>query len=288
MAVFQVLIDITQQADNYKDSKNLLLKRLNPFLIDFKKTELCLSKTQSKIKDYDEVILLRDFATDLWNEVIVHKLNEIKPTYQAQVLQRMLNRFLIQIKETLFLLSHDLGLSAISNVRLFMESFAITKYILDKGEKEAERFLDYGYFQEALESKLELDPNFIAKYGERTKDNRFYSIPYGWCTEEKMTGEKLIKKIKSDVVLDFYRTTCNYIHASPYSLVQVSKSSDPFFPIPRIKLVKILRMILFNFIILTLNYTMNDTEKHPYLVLLTMFVPDLFSYTDEAKKIIRD
>ncbi len=288
MAVFQALIEITNKVDNYKDSKNLLLKNLKPFLIEFKKKELCLSKSKAKTEEFDEIILLRDFATDLWNEVIVHKINESKPTYQSQVLQKMLNRFLIQIKETLFLLSHDLGLSAISNVRLFMESFAITNYILDKGEIEAERFLDYGYYQEALDSKLELDPKFTAKYGERTKDNKFYFIPYGWCSEEKMTGEKLIKRINSDKVLDFYRLTCNYIHASPYSLMQVSKSSDPFFPIPKKTLINIVRVILFNFIMLVLNYTMNDSEKHPYLVLLTMFVPDLFNYTEEAEEIINN
>lgn len=250
MAVFQALIDIRGKADNYEDSKELLIKKLNGFLMDFKKEELCLTKSLAKIKDFDEVILLRDFATDLWNNIIVHKLNEGKPSYQSQVLQKMLNRLLIQIKETLFLLSHNLGLSAISNVRLFMEGFAITSYILEKGEEEAERFIDYGYYQQALESKLDLDPKFIAKYGEKTKDNKFYYIPYGWCTEDKITGEKLIKKIGVNEVLDFYRITCNYIHASPYSLIQVSNSTDPFFPISKQYLTRIVRVILFTLLCL--------------------------------------
>lgn len=282
MAVFQALIDITGKADNYEDSKELLIKKLNSFLMDFNKEELCLTKSQAKIKDFDEVILLRDFATDLWNNIIVHKLNEGKPSYQSQVLQKMLNRLLIQIKETLFLLSHNLGLSTISNVRLFMEGFAITSYILEKGEEEAERFIDYGYYQQALESKLDLDPKFIAKYGEKTKDNKFYYIPYGWCTEDKITGEKLIKKIGVNEVLDFYRITCNYIHASPYSLIQVSNSIDPFFPISKQYLTRIVRVILFYFIMLVLNFSMSDEEKHPYIVLLSMLTPDLFKFSGDV------
>ena len=282
MAVFQALIDIRGKADNYEDSKELLIKKLNGFLMDFKKEELCLTKSLAKIKDFDEVILFRDFATDLWNNIIVHKLNEGKPSYQSQVLQKMLNRLLIQIKETLFLLSHNLGLSAISNVRLFMEGFAITSYILEKGEEEAERFIDYGYYQQALESKLDLDPKFIAKYGEKTKDNKFYYIPYGWCTEDKITGEKLIKKIGVNEVLDFYRITCNYIHASPYSLIQVSNSTDPFFPISKQYLTRIVRVILFYFIMLVLNFSMSDEEKHPYIVLLSMFTPDLFKFSGDV------
>lgn len=282
MAVLQALIDITGKADNYEESKDLLLKKLNTFLMDFKKDELCLTKSQAKIKDFDEIILLRDFATDLWNNIIVHKLNEGKPSYQSQVLQKMLNRLLIQIKETLFLLSHNLGLSVISNVRLFMEGFAITNYILEKGEEEAERFIDYGYYQQALESKLDLDPKFIAKYGEKTKDNKFYYIPYGWCTEDKITGEKLIKKIGVNEVLDFYRITCNYIHASPYSLIQVSNSTDPFFPISKQYLTRIVRVILFYFIMLVLNFSMSDEEKHPYIVLLSMFTPDLFKFSGDV------
>lgn len=282
MAVFQALIDITGKADNYEDSKELLIKKLNSFLMDFNKEELYLTKSQAKIKDFDEVILLRDFATDLWNNIIVHKLNEGKPSYQSQVLQKMLNRLLIQIKETLFLLSHNLGLSTISNVRLFMEGFAITSYILEKGEEEAERFIDYGYYQQALESKLDLDPKFIAKYGEKTKDNKFYYIPYGWCTEDKITGEKLIKKIGVNEVLDFYRITCNYIHASPYSLIQVSNSIDPFFPISKQYLTRIVRVILFYFIMLVLNFSMSDEEKHPYIVLLSMLTPDLFKFSGDV------
>lgn len=276
MAVFKALIEITGKSDNYKEVKELLLKHLNSFLIDFKKNELLLSKSKCKVKDFDEVILLRDFATDLWNEVIVRKLVEIPATYQSQVLQKMLNRLLIQIKETLFLLSHDLGLSAISNVRLFMEAFAITKYILEKGEKEAEKFIDYGYYQEVLDSKLVLDPKFIKKYGEKSKYNKFYSIPYGWCSEEKISGEKLIKNIGSERILDFYRLTCNYIHASPYSLIHVSNSENPFFPISCQYLTKMVRIILFQFVILILDYCMDDVEKHPYNVLLSMLVPDLF------------
>ncbi|MBO5729929.1 MAG: hypothetical protein J6R67_01920 [Treponema sp.] len=77
MAVFKALIEITGKGDNYKEVKELLLKHLNSFLIDFKKNKLLLSKSKCKVKDFDEVILLRDFATDLWNEVIVRKLGVI-------------------------------------------------------------------------------------------------------------------------------------------------------------------------------------------------------------------
>lgn len=282
MGVFKALIEISKKPGNYDEKKSQLLKKLDSFLIDFKKKDLSLTKSEAKSKDFDELILLIDFLTDLWNEIIVKKLNEECPTYRAKVLEKMLNRFLVQARETLFLLSHKLGLSAISNVRLFMEAFAITKHIIETSENEAKRFMDYGYYQQTLEEKSELDPRFIEEYGEKNKDNKFYSIPYGWCsTEEKMTGEKLIKKIGSRDLLDFYRLTCNYIHASPYSLVQISNSDNPFFPIPCKVLVNIVRNTLFHFIILTINYCFSDDEKHPYHVLLSMLVPDLVKFKVE-------
>lgn len=180
----------------------------------------------------------------------------------------------MQTKETLFLLSNNLGLSAISNVRLFMESFAITKYIIDKGDKEAKRFMDFGYYQQLLDRKLPLTPELINEYGEKTP---FYIIPYGWCSEEKMNGTKLIERLKSPVLLDYYRLTCNYIHASPYSLIEITNAKDHFFPIPYAFLVRITRRCLFNFIKLVLSYTMSEEEQQPYLILLSMLSPELFN-----------
>lgn len=277
MAVFQALIDITGKADNYEDSKELLIKKLNSFLMDFKKKELCLSKSQAKIKDFDEVILLRDFATDLWNEILMPELREKKSNPCNSVIQGLLNRFLIQVRETLFLLAHDMGLSAISNVRLFMESYAIIKYIIDKGDSEAERFMDYYHYQYCLATKTELKPEFIKKHGERTKDNPFYSIPYGWCSEEKMKGEKLISRLQSPKLLDNYHLTCNYIHASPYSTYHVSIADDPLSPITSSFLIDCIRKILFDLMNLLLDYYFDEAERESYKILLSKLVPDLTS-----------
>ena len=276
MAVFNALIEITGKADNYEDSKKLLLKKMNKFLTEFKSSELLLPKSKSNNSDFDEIILLMDFAKDLWDEVIYPKLKEEECSKCDIVLGTMLNRFLMQIKETLFLLAHNLGLSAISNVRLFMESFAITNYILDKGDSEAKRFMDFGYYQQLLDRKMELTPELIKEYGEKTNKNKFYVIPYGWCSEDNINGTKLIEKLKSPALLDYYHLTCNYIHASPYSLIEITNAENHFFPIPYDFLVRIVRRCLFNFIILILNYKMTDAEKEPYIVLLSMLSPDLF------------
>lgn len=275
MAVFQALIDITNKGSNYEDSKELLLKKLDKFLVTFKSNELKLTKRQKQYHDFDEIILLIDFAKDLWDEIIFPKIK--KDDKCGIILGKMLGRFLMQTKETLFLLSNNLGLSAISNVRLFMESFAITKYIIDKGDKEAKRFMDFGYYQQLLDRKLPLTPELINEYGEKTPDNNFYYIPYGWCSEEKMNGTKLIEKLKSPVLLDYYRLTCNYIHASPYSLIEITNSEDHYFPIPYDFLIRITRRCLFNFIKLVLSYTMTEEEQKPYLILISMLSPELFN-----------
>lgn len=282
MAVFQALIDITGKADNYEDSKELLIKKLNSFLMDFKKEELCLTKSQAKIKDFDEVILLRDFATDLWNEILMPELREKKSNPCNSVIQGLLNRFLIQVRETLFLLAHNMGLSAISNVRLFMESYAITKYIIDKGDAEAQRFMDYYHYQYCLATKTELKPDFIEKYGERTKSNHFYSIPYGWCSDEKVTGEKLISKVGSAELLDNYHLTCNYIHASPYSTYHVVVADDPTSPISSLFLIDCIRKVTFDLLHLLLEYYFDEKKRKPYMILLSMLVPDLNSIKTEV------
>lgn len=275
MAVFQALIDITNKVSNYENSKELLLKKLDKFLVTFKSNELRLTKKQKQYHDYDEIILLIDFAKDLWDEIILPKIDNNDKC--GIILGKMLGRFLMQTKETLFLLSNNVGLSAISNVRLFMESFAITKYIIDKGDKEAKRFMDFGYYQQLLDRKLPLTPELINEYGEKTSDNSFYYIPYGWCSEEKMNGTKLIERLKSPILLDYYRLTCNYIHASPYSLIEITNAEDHYFPIPYDFLIRITRRCLFNFIKLVLSYTMSEEEQQPYLILLSMLSPELFN-----------
>ena len=92
-----------------------------------------------------------------------------------------------------------------------------------------------------------------------------------------MNGTKLIEKLKSPVLLDYYRLTCNYIHASPYSLIEITNSEDHYFPIPYDFLIRITRRCLFNFIKLVLSYTMTEEEQHPYLILLSMLSPELFN-----------
>ena len=281
MAVFEALIAISKNGDTFSEAKELLLTELKPYIRDFKIQELKLSKDELKNTEFDESILLRDFAADLWNNVLLKKINQKPTSYCSNVLEKMLNRMLIQTKETIFLLSNEMGLSAISNARLFMESFAIVKYIIKKGEMEAERFVDYSYYQEALDKKMPLDPKFINKYGENNGKNPFYAIPYGWCSAKKMTGEKLIKKLGIPDLLDYYRLTCNYIHASPYSLIHISKSKDPRFPMPKEFLIKIVNILLYGFIMLLLDYYLNDAEKHPYLGILDMLAPDMFINGEE-------
>lgn len=277
MAVFEALIEIKDKVNNYQDIKELFSKKLSKFLLDFKKEELKLPKSKCKNHEFDEIILLRDFATDLWNEILLPKLREEKHSSCDSVIQGVLKRLLIQVKETVFLLAHDMGLSAISNVRLFMESYAIIKYIIDKGDSEAERFMDYYHYQYCLATKTELKPEFIKKHGERTKDNPFYSIPYGWCSEEKMKGEKLISRLQSPELLDNYHLTCNYIHASPYSTYHVSIADDPLSPITSSFLIDCIRKILFDLMNLLLDYYFDEAERESYKILLSMLVPDLTS-----------
>lgn len=275
MAVFETLFKIKNNTKNIQDIPKLLIDALQDFLQEFKKEELKLSHTKIDITDFDKVILLRDFGTELWNEILSPELNKNEITACASVIEKMLNRVLIQTKETLFLLGNDMGLSAIFNVRLFMEAYAITKYIIEKGEEEAIRFIDFSNYQHSLAAKNKLDFNLIKKYGEKSKSNKFYSIPYGWCSEEKITGEKLIKKTGNKDLLYFYRLTCNYIHASPFSLIQISNSSNPFFPIPSEILLKIVKFVLCNFLLLILNYCMKEERKRIYIWILSMLVPEL-------------
>lgn len=277
MAVFEALSKIANKANDNHDAKELLIKNLSKFLLEFKKEELKLSKSKCKNHEFDEIILLRDFATDLWNFILMPKLCEGKHSSCDSVIQGILNRLLIQVKETVFLLAHDMGLSAISNVRLFMESYAIIKYIIDKGDSEAERFMDYYHYQYCLATKTDLKPEFIEKHGERTKDNPFYSIPYGWCSEEKMKGEKLIARLQSPELLDNYHLTCNYIHASPYSTYHVSIADAPLSPITSSFLIDCIRKILFDLMNLLLDYYFEESERKPYKILLSMLVPDLAS-----------
>lgn len=278
MGVLEALIKITQNdIVDFETAQNALLKELKMFLAWYKKKVLELKNSKAQNKDFDEIILLKDFITDLWNEILS---KELQSSYTCSVLEKMLNRFVIQTQETLYLIGHDKGLSAISNVRLFIEALAITNYVMTNGEKEAERFVDYSYYQETLVEKKELDPKFIEKYGDKIK-NSFYSIPYGWCSEEKMTGEKLVKKLNSNALVDYYRLTCNYIHASPYSLIHISDAKNPFFPIPAETLIRIIKIALFQFITYVLDFTLSDEQKHPYLVLLKMIVPDLLKIDGE-------
>ena len=85
-----------------------------------------------------------------------NKLNKNEITACASVIEKMLNRVLIQTKETLFLLGNDMGLSAIFNVRLLMEAYAITKYIIENfsADYPSIKVLNWNEFEELFSPKI--------------------------------------------------------------------------------------------------------------------------------------
>ena len=89
MGVLEVLIKITQNdIVDFETAQNALLKELKMFLAWYKKKVLELKNSKAQNKDFDEIILLKDFITDLWNEILS---KELQSSYTCSVLEKMLN-----------------------------------------------------------------------------------------------------------------------------------------------------------------------------------------------------
>lgn len=261
---------MTTDSEKYSDLEihKLLLKTVSPAVKQYKKSNKQHQSLFQKDENIDRLIVLRCFAFELWNSIIQGKLHNEIYGRRINVIETALLRCEIATDENITLFTNGYGLSAMSNLRLMLEAFSISKYLWEKGESEAKRFQDYREYQ-----KLEFDGT---KADIEDKHDESFFKPYGWISEPELRSlSHLVKELKNAKYDELFKISNNYVHATPYSLEKVWEFNHKrmgYFPIDLSELIRLNEFILTDFLCFVVDRFVESDEKDFYKLFLKIIV----------------
>ncbi|MBQ3642489.1 MAG: hypothetical protein IJJ71_13355 [Treponema sp.] len=261
---------MTTDSEKYSDLEihKLLLKTVSPTVKQYKKSNKQHQSLFQKDENIDRLIVLRCFAFELWNSIIQGKLHNEIYGRRINVIETALLRCEIATDENIALFTNGYGLSAMSNLRLMLEAFSISKYLWKKGENEAKRFQDYREYQKSEFDGTKADI-------EDKHDESFYK-PYGWISEPELRSlSHLVKELKNAKYDELFKISNNYVHATPYSLEKVWELNHKrmgYFPIDLSELIRLNEFILTDFLCFVVDRFVESDEKDFYKLFLKIIV----------------
>lgn len=261
---------MTTDSEKYTDLEihKLLLKTVSPTVKQYKKSNKQHQYLFQKDENIDRLIVLRCFAFELWNSIIQGKLHNEIYGRRINVIETAFLRCEIATDENIALFTNGYGLSAMSNLRLMLEAFSISKYLWKKGESEAKRFQDYREYQ-----KSEFDGT---KADIEDKPDESFFKSYGWISEPELRSlSHLVKELKNAKYNELFKISNNYVHATPYSLEKVWELNHKrmgYFPIDLSELIRLNEFILTDFLCFVVDSFVESDEKHFYKLFLKIIV----------------
>lgn len=215
-----------------------------PLMDIYKKKYLDLSKKNNANANINSLLFMNLLLQDC-AEYIADNQSEIKKTHQFRLgaIGKISFRFIEITDENLALLRNGFGTSVISNLRLMLESYSISKYLMAADDLESDRFQDFGIVQECKIQNT--DPKIKLKEKNYTDDFYNAKSDFAWISDKKVrTSVDLINRIEIEKIKDWYKFYCKYVHASPYScgkILQMNQSSlkndNAYMPIEMNKLI---------------------------------------------------
>lgn len=268
-----VNLSFTKDFEKYSDKEisKLLQKAVSPTV---KKYERGTKQHQSLFKkreSIDRLIVLRCYAFEVFESITKGNLHNEIYGRRINVIESALLRCEIATDENICLVKSGFGLSFLSNLRLMLESFAIAKYLWEKGESEAIRFQDYMEYQisEIEKTKRELE----GKY-----DESFFK-PYGWISDSKINSlSKLVKNLGKDEYSELFKISSNYVHASPYSLQKVwemNQGRNGYFPFGLEDSIRLNEFILEDFLMFIIDCFAEGDQKDFFKFFLKVIVDNM-------------
>lgn len=269
MSIINQILNLfsSKDSENYSDFQihKLLQNAVKPTVKQYKNSH----KLQFlKDENVERLIILRCFAFELWDLIIHGELRNEIYGRRINVIETALLRCEIASDENITLFANGYGLSAMSNLRLMLESLALSKYLWEKGEEEAKRFQDYMEFQK---SDFEGTPPKM----EDEHDEAFFKI-YGWISDKEFNSfSKLVRKMGNADYDELLKISNNYIHATPYSLEKVwemNHKQKGYFPIDLSHMIRLNERILVDFLLFVLDCFIDSEEKEIYKLFIKIIV----------------
>ncbi|MBR1714343.1 MAG: hypothetical protein IJ717_05295 [Treponema sp.] len=263
----------TKDSEKYSDEEisKLLQKAVSPTVKKYEKGTKQHQSLFTKKESIDRLIILRCYAFEVFESITKGNLHNEIYGRRINVIESALLRCEIATDENICLIKSGFGLSFLSNLRLMLESLAISRYLWEKGESEAIRFQDYMEYQisEIEKTKKQLE----GKY-----DESFFK-PYGWISDSKINSlSKLVKNLNNDEYNELFKISSNYVHSSPYSLQKVwemNQRLNGYFPFSLEDSIRLNEFILTDFLVFIIDCFAEDDEKNSFKFFLKVIVDNM-------------
>lgn len=251
---------------NDEEKRIKILNSANSSLKPYIKYHSNIEKQSIQNPKIKKLILMRLFSDEIWNIIVRNDFSHKKEfERRINIIGNAYHRMLISTDENICLFEKKYGLSIVSSLRMMLECLAIAKYIWDVGEDGAIRFQDYATKIGAKLSKK--NPNEILK-DKYTGDKTFLK-PNGWILDKKFKNlHDLIKNLKNKDYNNLYKFSCEYVHASPYSiqkLVELNKelqeSPNAYFPLGFDNEINLNTLLIYDYTEFVINHFLPDSKE---------------------------
>lgn len=280
MSIINSFLDFLMQKlpENLSDEekKNMILNSADSNLEPYIKYHSNIEKESLQNPKIKKLILMRLFSDEIWNVIVKNDFSHKKEFgRRINVIGNTYHRMLVNTDENICLFRKKYGLSIISNLRMMLECLAIAKYIWDAGEDGAIRFQDYAT---KIGAKISgKNPKEILK--NKYTGDKLFSKPNGWILDKKFRNlHDLIKNLHNKNYNNLYKFSCEYVHASPYSVQKLSElnqelevNPDAYFPLGFDNEINLNIYLIYDYTEFVINHFMPDTEeKEAYGILANL------------------
>lgn len=267
-------------SENFSDEekRTMLLNSADLNLEPYIKHHSNIEKESLQNTKIKKLILMRLFSDEIWNVIVKNDFSHKKEFgRRINVIGNTYHRMLVNTDENICLLEKKYGLSVISNLRMMLECLAVANYIWESGEEGAIRFQDYATKIGAKLSGENPKELLKGKYA----DDKIFSRPNGWILDKKIKNlYDLIKNLHNKDYNDLYKFSCEYVHASPYSVQKLfelnkdlKENPNAYFPLGFDNEINLNIHLIYDYTEFVINHFMPNTEeKKVYCILAKLIV----------------
>lgn len=270
LSIIEGFVSCSETKFDLSKSENLekFIKSYPPMDI-YKDYHAKLAEKNDNDGNLNSLLFMNLLLQDTQNYIAANQ-TEIKRTHQFRLgaIGKISIRLIEITDENIALLKNGFGTSVISNLRLMLELYAISKYLMGCDDLESDKFQDFGIVQECRIQGT--DPKSKLKAKNYPDDFYTSKSEYAWSSDKSIKNVKdFIVRLKMDNIKDWYKYYCKYVHASPYScgkihqLNQKSWSKDnAYMPIDMKNLIQQNKYYTVLFIeLISDNFILDETIK---------------------------
>lgn len=271
--ILNTIVKCIESNFDISNNENLeVLIKKYPEISQYKEFHTKISSKNNNDLNLDSLLFMNLLLCEFQNYLSKNQNNILeKYHFRLGAIGKISIRLIEITEENIALLRNGFGTSVISNLRLMLEAYAISKYLMESDDIESDRFQDFGIVQECHM----YNKNTKELFEDKNYEDGFLNpkSDFAWVTNKKLKSPiDFIKLLNNQEILNWYKYFCKYVHSSPYScgkVYQMNKKSknneNAYFPFELKNLIQQNKYYIYLFMELVgVNFVVDEQTRDFY------------------------